>query len=33
MFNIKEIINLALGIAIGIALGKVISNFVPTKTA
>jgi large-conductance mechanosensitive channel len=33
MFNIKEIINLALGIAVGIALGKLISNFVPSKAA
>lgn len=29
MFNVKEIVNMALGIALGLALGKVISNFIP----
>jgi hypothetical protein len=33
MFNIKEIVNMALGIALGIVLGKIISNYVPSKTA
>ena len=33
MFDVKMILNVALGVGLGIAVGKLVSGFVPTKAA